>query len=328
MKRLFILLALVAVCAAAFAQMGPETGMLAKSLLGIDGLAVLEVALPSEVSYNPAAVPLALDLYEEKAYVEADYGTLNFKEGPEVTNSWLLYAFRVGDCGVRVARYSIDSDPAATRFAGPDYPVSFEGETYEVSAGMRLNEKVSIGLACVPYEQITTTLSDGTATLATFKAKTKTQWRAGAVYAPTESLSFGAVYSEGRAESRMTLIAPTEEGPMEFYGEDDYTQKLVTLGVGFQPIRGTILSAAWQRGSVKGDNMDADIDLAAYGLKQYLTPDFSVNVSLNDRTWGYGAVYSKGGTTLGVSYAPDAYRAAEDYLGRAQTWYFWFGKSW
>jgi len=308
--------------------MGPETGMLAKSLLGIDGLAVLEVALPSEVSYNPAAVPLALDLFQEKTYIELDYGSLSFKEGPEVINTWALYAFKVKNCGVRLARYTIDSDPRATRFAGPDYPVSFEGETYEITAGMKLNDQFAVGAACVPYEQITTTLSDQSAVLARFKAKTKTQWRAGAVFTPTKTLSLGAVYSEGKSASRMTLFAPTEEGTMEFYGEDDYTEKLVTLGVGFQPIQGTILSAGWQNGSIKGDNLNTDIDLAAYGVKQYLTPDFSVNVNLNDRTWGYGAVYSKNGTTLGVSYSPDTYRAAEDYLGRAKTWYLWFSKSW
>jgi len=325
MKRLFVLVVLLGILGmTTWAQMGPETGMLAKSLFGIDGLAVLEVALPSEVSYNPAAVPLALELFDEKSYVELDYGSLDFKAGPEVVNTWQLCAFRAKKLGLRLARYSIESDPAPTKFAGPDYQVEFKGETYEAAAGLSLTDQLAVGVAWVPYERIVTNIFADGDLLATFEAKTTSQLRYGAVFAPSKALSFGLVSSRGNASNRMTIPALSSRPA----SVEDYKENLTTLGVGYQPIEGTILSAAWQKGSLEGNGLDANIDLATYGLKQYLNPDFSVNVSLNDRTWGYGLTYAKGGTTLGMSYAPDTYRSAEDYLGRCRTWYFWFGKSW
>lgn len=329
MKRLFVLVfSLFALVATIHAQMGPETGMLTKSLFGADGLAVLEVALPSETSYNPAAVPLALELFKEKAYVEFDYGTLNFKEGPALVSTWQVAALRLNEnSAIRLARYSIDSNSTGSLFTG-DEKVGFKGETFELSGGMILSPKFAVGVVWVPSEYMTTRLSNEVYTDARFKAKSSCQYRVGAIYAPSQILSFGVVYSREKTASRMTLYASPEEGSMEFYGEGDYTKEMVTLGVGFQPIKGTIISAAWQKGSIKGDSLDLDVDLAAYGVKQYLTPDFSVNVGLNDRTWGYGAVYTKKGNLLGISYAPNTYRSAQDYLGRCRSFYVWYGKSW
>ena len=87
-----------------FAQIGPEAPILGKSTLGLNGIAVLEVAFPTEYSYNPAAVPLALKMFNEERYVEVDYGVIDFAKGPRVENTWQYYAFQTSqDSAMRVA---------------------------------------------------------------------------------------------------------------------------------------------------------------------------------------------------------------------------------
>ena len=99
MKNLtWVVLLVLLVMAPVFAQeIGPEAPILGKGTLGLNGLAILEVALPTEYSYNPAAVPVALQMFKEKQYSEADYGILDFADGPRVTNTWQLYAFQLSD---------------------------------------------------------------------------------------------------------------------------------------------------------------------------------------------------------------------------------------
>jgi len=327
MKRLLISVLLAALTAMVYAQ-GPDLGMVGKSVLGIDGTATLEVSLPLETSYNPAAMNLAMMQFGEKRYSEADYGVLDFQAGPRVTNTWLVGAVYGQGWTLRLARYGIDSNSRQTKFAGAGTDVSFIGETYELAVASEVLPRFNLGAVWVAEEEITTTLTSQGYLLARDKASSDKHWRGGALCQASSTVNVGLVYGENRNSSELTLYPPMTGEPLEIMDSARFDTKLVTVGIGYQPIPGTILSANWQQGNIQGPNLDGDIDLMSFGARQYLTPDFSLNAALNDRAWNYGANYARNGLVLGACYSPSTYRSARDYLGEAQVWYLWAGKSW
>ena len=330
MNKLVLAVALVLFAAVLTqAQIGPEVGMVGKSLFGYNGVATLDVASPSQLSFNPACIPGALDLSSARTYVEADYGGLNFRQGPMVTNGWLAYTTKLkGNWGLRLARYTIGSNRRETLFTGPGANVRFAGESYEVALGKEVMKNLSLGAAWLPYENIQTSSKDENGELIHANAKSDCQWRAGGMYQLGKMVTIGAVYSHDRSTSRVTL-SPVLTGESSFTQvTGQYNQDMVTSGVAIQPVEGTILAGTWQKGSLTGPGIDYGIDIFAYNLRQYLNKDLSLTVGLTDRTWGYGALYTYGSVSLGVAYSPDTYRAADSYTGRCRSLYLWLGKSW
>jgi hypothetical protein len=330
MNKLVLAVALVLFAAVLTqAQIGPEVGMVGKSLFGYNGVATLDVVSPSEVSFNPACIPGALDLSGAKNYAEVDYGGLNFRQGPMVTNGWQTYATKLkGNWGLRLARYTIGSNRKQTLFTGPGVNTRFTGESYEIAIGKEVTKNLAVGVAWLPYENVQTSSRDENGgELIRANAKSDCQWRVGGAYQLGKLLTVGSVYSHDRSTSRVT--SPTLSGESNFTQvTGQYNQDMVTTGAAIQPIEGTILAACWQKGALTGPGIDADIDIFAYNLRQYLNKDFSLTVGLTDRTWGYGALYTYGSISLGIAYSPDTYRAADSYLGRCRSLYLWLGKSW
>ena len=325
-----VVLILLAVIPVSAQKIGPEAPILGKGVLGLNGLAVLEVALPTEYSYNPAAVPVALQMFNEKQYAEADYGIINFSNGPEVTNTWQLYAFQLKDgSALRLARFSIASDKRSIAFLGPQGPqVEFKGESYEVSYGRFLNSKTTVGIAIVPYENIRTILSADILTLGQAEAKSDFHVRVGGLYFFSPELSIGAVYTYDSIDAITRLFPTLTELPEVLTLHGKYRERLLTGGLGYQPREGTILFFSWQKGKIVGPNLHEGIDLKAYGFQQYLNPRLAVRIGIYDRIPGYEVTYTSHDWTLGASIAKDTYRRTEEFIGLADTMYFWIGKSW
>lgn len=330
MRHLFWLILLFTVAMPVFAQeIGPEAPILGKVVLGINGLGILEVALPTEYSYNPAAIPLALQIFKEKSYAEADYGILDFAKGPRVTNTWQLYAFQLKDgSALRLGRYTVSSNKRPIRYLGPDVNVEFRGETYEISFGRFVSPKASVGIAVIPHENIRTSLTVPGVTLASAEAKSDLHFRIGGLYLPSKKLSFGLVFTNDEIDAS-TRLSPELTGLPETVNlSGRYHERLLTGGVGYQPKEGSILFFSWQKGSIRGPNLDEGIDLKAYGVHQYLNPRLAVRFAVYDRVPGYEVTYSSRGWTLGASISKNTFRRAEEFLGRADTTYIWASKSW
>ncbi|HLC38939.1 MAG TPA: hypothetical protein VJJ80_02330 [Patescibacteria group bacterium] len=311
-----------------FAQIGPEAPILGKSVLGLNGIAVLEVASPSEYSYNPAAVPLALKIFNEEKYAEIDYGLINFAKGPTVENTWQYCSFRTSqDSAMRVARYTIKSNSKPIIYLGPDLLVKFEGETYEVTYGKMFSEKVGFGVAVVPYENIKTKLSADNIQLGVGEAKSDLHFRVGGIYLIQSNLSVGVVFTKDKINAS-TLLSPLLSGSSEPINLNaDYNEKLWTVGVAWQPKQGTGLYSTWQKGDITGPNLHEDIDLKAFGLQQFLSPKLCIRVGLYDTVPGYQVTYYGDKWNIGVSFSNNTYRRSEAFLGSADTFYIWAGGS-
>lgn len=310
-------------------EIGPEAPILGKGTLGLNGLAILEVALPTEYSYNPAAIPLALKMFKENGYAEVDYGTLNFSQGPKVVNTWQLMAWRLKDnSALRLARYSVSSNRRPIAFLGEGPQVEFKGETYEVCYGRLLSQKASVGIAIVPYESIRTNLSAQGVALGSGEAKSDFHARIGGLYLISPKLSVGAVYTLDKIDARTRLDPALTGFPEVVILSGDYRETLWTTGFGYQPREGTILFFAWQKGKISGQNLSETIDLKVYGIHQYLNPRLAVRIGIYDKVPGYEVTYSSRGWTFGGAFSKNTYRRTEQYLGRADTVYLWAGKSW
>lgn len=329
MLRYWLILTVAFLVNPAIAQeLGSETPILGKTTFGVNGLAVMEVALPSEISYNPAATALALEVFKEKQYAEIDFGILDFHAGPEVKNDWQVYLFQLPKGALRIARYGISSNSREIAYLGAGPKVEFSGQTLEVSYGKKVSSNLFWGLTFIPSEEIKTDLSFDGVSLAKAKARSKMHGRLGIVYLPDAKVSLGAVYTYDKINARTELLPSLtgEQTPIELGA--DYREKLWTIGAAWQPIEGTALYFAWQKGKISGPNVSEEIDLQAFGVQQFLNPNVSLRLELNDRVWGYGLTYFYKRWTLGASYSKNTYRRTEEYLGRADTWYVWAGKSW
>ena len=329
-KLMLVIVGILVFSVATLAQeIGPEAPILGKGTLGLNGLAVLEVALPTEYSYNPAAIPMALKMFKEKVYAEADYGVLNFQKGPKVVNTWQLVAWQLKDhSAVRLARYSVNSNRRPIAFLGDGPQVEFQGETFEVSYGRFISSKATVGIAIVPHEKVRTSLTTPETTLAQAEAKSDFHTRIGGLYLVSSNLSLGLVYTQDDIDATTRLYPALTglSGTTNLSG--DYKEKLWTTGFGYQPKLGTVVFFAWQKGKIVGPNLSEAINLKAYGVQQYFNPRLAVRVGVYDRVPGYEVTYSNRGWTFGASYSKSTYRRTEEYLGRADTMYLWTGKSW
>ena len=307
-------------------RVGPEAPMLGKGALGLNGLAILEVALPAEYSYNPAVLPWALREFQEEDYAEIDRGVVNFRWGPRVQNWWQVYCHQLKPgSAIRLARYAISStsEEIAYREKGPR--VSFSGETYEVSYG-KMGRRSGWGIALVPFEKVNTFIcNEEGINLGRGEARSQTQFRLGGIFLPSSKVSLGLVYTQDRNKAKTVLLPPLVEDWTELDGH--YTERLWTVGAGLQPRKGTAAFAAWQRGRIKGVNLSERINLLAFGVNQFLTSHLAIRVGVYDRTPGYALIYYHQGWNAGISYSRGTYRRTENYLGRAETAYLWVGKS-
>lgn len=309
-------------------EIGPETSVLGKTTFGINGLAVMEVALPSEISYNPAATALALEVFKEKQYAEIDFGILDFHAGPEVKNDWQVYFFQLPKGALRIARYGISSNSREIAYLGAGPKVEFSGQTLEVSYGKKVSSNLFWGLTFIPSEEIKTDLSFDGVSLAKAKARSKMHGRLGIVYLPDAKVSLGAVYTYDKINAKTELLPSlTGESAPVVIGAD-YRERLWTIGAAWQPFEETAFFWAWQKGKISGSNVSEEIDLQAFGVQQFLSRNVCVRIENNDRVWGYGLTYFYKGWTLGASYSKNTYRRTEEYLGLADTWYVWIGKNW
>ena len=307
---------------------GPEVPVLGKTIFGINGMAVLEVALPSEVSYNPAAVELALEVFKEKQYVEMDYGVLDFRSGPLVRNNWQVFLLQLPRGSLRVARYGIASNNREIAYLGPGPKVEFGGQTIELSYSRKISSKLFLGLVLIPSEEIETNISfEGTELV---KAKAKSNWhgRLGALYLLNSHLSLAAVYTYDKISAKTQLLPSLtgESAPVDMSA--NYREKLWTTGASWQPAEGTVLFWTWQKGKISGPNVSEIIDLQAFGAQQFLSRHLCLRIENNDKVWGYGLTYLSKGWVLGASCSKNTYRRTEEYLGRADVTYLWVGKSW
>lgn len=310
-------------------EIGPEAPILGKGTFGINGMAVLDVSSPVEYSYNPAVLPLALRFSQEDGYLEADYGILDFSAGPCVHNEWLFGLFGVGKNGaLRIAYYGIDSNSKPIRYLGEPL-VGFEGSTYELCYGRALSDNLFAGLALIPQEKIQTRLSGEEGVLVRGEAESKLHFRAGLLYVPDENLSLGVVATTDRIDSSVSLYPAVTGLPTTVRLKDDYSEQLWTFGATWQPRSGTILSGAWQKGKVKGPGIvDDDVDIWALTIRQFINPHFYISVGDYDGAFGLELGYFGNGWNIGTSFSNNNLRRTERYLGTADTWYIWIGKSW
>lgn len=309
-------------------EFGPETPILGKTTFGINGMAVMEVALPSEISYNPAATALALEIFEEKQYAEIDFGVLDFHAGPEVKNDWQILLFRLPGGALRIAQYGINSNSREIAYLGAGPEVEFNGQTVELSYGRKVLPNLFLGLALIPSEEIKTNISFEGVELAKAKAKSAQHGRLGALYLPNPKLSLGAVYTYDKIKAKTQLLPALTGESVPIDMNANYREKLWTIGAAWQPREGTAFFWVWQKGKISGPNVSEEIDLHAFGVQQFLSRNVSVRIENNDKVWGYGLTYFYKGWTLGASYSKNTYRRIEEYLGRADAWYVWVGKSW
>jgi hypothetical protein len=309
-------------------QLGPEVPILGKGTLGYNGVAVLDVASPTKYSYNPAVVPFALRLFDKQGYAEIDYGRIDFREGPRVKNLWQYVVFQLDqDVGMRLARYTISSNQKPIAFLNPALSVRFDGETYEIACGRILSEKMGLGIAVIPYEKVRTTVSDNGLTAVLAEAKSDLHWRLGSVYLIKPNLSLGIVYTRDKIEA-VSIFSPALTG----LAEDSrlragYTEKLLTVGVTWQPRQGTVLYLTHQNGDITGQNLNEKVSLTAYGIQQFLNQNLAVRIGLNDSAPSYELVYCRRAWEVGVSYSNNTFRRTEGFLGRADICYLWLGKS-
>ena len=310
-------------------EIGPEASILGKATFGINGSATLEVALPTEYSYNPAAIPLSLKMFKEKTYVESDYGVLDFDSGPKVINDYEMVAFRVGNsAAARIGRYGITSNRQGIAFFGEGPLGEFRGESLELCYGEFISPKATVGIAIVPKEEIRTILTMQGEDLATAKASSSLQMRIGGLYLLSSKASVGLVYAYDNIDS-VTQLSPVLTGLAETVDlTGNYQERLWTLGAAYQPQIGTALFVAWQKGSITGPNLDEPVNLLAYGVNQYFNEHLSVKVMMNDRVPGYEVSYEVHGWTTGISIARNTSRQTEEFLGRADITYLWVSKSW
>ena|GEM_PF-2584026 len=306
---------------------GPEAPMLGKGALGLNGLAILEVALPAEYSYNPAILPWALREFQEEDYAEIDRGVVNFRWGPRVQNWWQVYCHQLKPgSAFRLARYAISSTSEEIAYWEKGPKVSFSGETYEVAYG-KMGRRSGWGIALVPFEKVNTFIcNEEGINLGRGEARSHTHLRLGGVFLPSSKVSLGLVYTFDRNKAKTVLLPPLAEGWTELDGR--YTERLWTVGAGLQPRKGTAAFAAWQQGRIKGVNLSERINLLAFGVNQFLTSHLAIRVGVYDRTPGYALIYYHQGWNAGISYSRGTYRRTEKYLGRADdTAYLWVGKS-
>ncbi len=330
MLRYLLVLSLILLFAGRVSSqnLGPETPVLGKTIFGINGLAILEVALPSEISYNPAAVELALQLFKEEQYVEADFGILDFHAGPQVKNDWQVYLFRLPKGSLRLAKYGITSSVSEIVYLGPGPKVKFQGQTIEMSYGRQVSPKLFLGLVIIPSKEIKTDVFFEVENLAETKAKSSLHGRLGALYLINSKTSVGIVYTYDKmaAKTRLLPVLTGEPTPIDIRA--NYRERLLTVGVGWQPVEGTALYLTWQKGKVSGPNVSEEIDLKAFGIQQFLNPNLCLQVGLNDKVLCYSLTYYGQKWNLGASYSKSTYRRTEEFFGRADIWYIWLGKNW
>lgn len=328
MKCVFLLVLILLSVGVVAQELGPETSVLGKTTFGINGLAVLDVALPTEVSYNPAAFAWAMDAFKEKGYAEADFGILKFEAGPTVKNDWEVAAIATPQGALRFSRYGVDSNSKEIAFLGPGPEVSFRGQTAEFAYGRKISPKLFAGVAIIPYEEIKTKVTFDGVDLARAKASSHQHGRLGILYLPTDKVSIGLVYTSDKMRAKTNLLPVLTDKMMPIEMSAHYREELWTAGIAYQPIQGTALYFDWQKGKIRGPNVSEKIDLKVMGIKQFVNQRLCLFVERNDKVLGYGLNYFGRNWNAGASVSNDTYRRTEEFFGRADTLYVWAGKNW
>lgn len=307
-------------------EIGPEAAVLGKGLFGYNNQIGSDVSSPLEYSYNPAVIPLSLELYDQN-YTEFDYGAYDFSGGPDMATVWAYTAFAVGkDQVVRLGYYATNSGSAETRALGEGVNVELSTETIELAFAKKLGPRLWAGVSISP-EVGDTVISFEDVTIAKGKAKASFNYRLGVAWLVNNQFTLGATYGDDHFGAEVDYF-DLETGSNVGSASGKYKEELLTVGATFNPLEGTYLAISQQSGKLEGPGIGEDIDLTAYCLTQYLSPTTNINLSYSDSGWTYGVQYRDKKWCAGITLGTNVYAKAEEYLGTANSFFAWVGQSW
>lgn len=310
-------------------EIGPDAPMLIKQGLSVTGVLTPDVSVPATFSFNPAAIAAGMEEWKVSWGAEADYGVISFAEGPTFRSDIQSYAAQGKWGAAKISRYSLSSNTRVAR-ATFGIPASGSADAIELCYGKRISNPWVVGIALVPFDRADIRLVDAGVVLVDGKAEPTLETRLGVLYQPSGPDSvwnFGLTYAY-ESDRTTVRVSPVLTGLPDWIGLDGrYTTRTITGGVAYRPQLGTTLFAGWQKGDIRGTGLLEDIDLTYYGVEQFLSKQWSMELGSTDRSKDVTVTYYRDPWNVGFSYSSGSSRRLEPWLGRSDMKYVWIGYS-
>lgn len=250
------------------------------------GMGGLNICAPTPSGGNPAQYPTLEEFHFKMAPFFAGYG-INFRDGPKVLMSINTITTKIEPGFLRLNYYRISSaKPKSKSF---DFPQNVEGETFEIGYGLKLSDKLNLGMSLMPLIKSYSEARLGRFKIGSGKAESEFTMTLGALYRPVKRISLGVYYS-----CSLQKIKSEEFG---FGSEERVSADFLRLGLAVQPWTGATFGVEWLGGRVNNEKPKRDVYPQEwfFGGEQWLNKHLAVRAGSFDGglTAGLGVALGK-----------------------------------
>lgn len=273
------------------------------------GMGGENICVPTPSGSNPAQYPTLADFECKTAPFAAEY-FFNFKDGPDVRMTIMTITTKAGPGFLRLNYYLLDS--ANPKAKGIFTPQNAAGETFEIGYGLKISDRLNIGMSLTPLLQSSAEARLGRLKLGSGTVKGEFTATAGILYRPVKKISLGLCYNYSLQESIAKEFGQTTKG--------ETTADFLRAGIAILPWKGATFSVEWLGGRINNQSPKPDAYPQKWflGGEQWLNKHFAVRAGCLDGkpTAGIGIALGKK-PSLFIDYALVANPAGDmnDYWG-------------